>query len=191
MEPLSIGLGIAGLAMQVFGGLGAAGIAKQQANISSAVAGVGGQIASDEQQINAQKQQQVQLEAQRESLQNFRNVQKAKALGLTSATAQGAQFGSGLAGGQASATDTGYTNALGINQNLGIANNVFALNADVSNKKIGISELQSQSALLGGQAATDQGIASLGGALIKSGPTIGSFAKNIGSIGTGFGGPYI
>lgn len=185
MEPISIALGLAGLGMQIFGGLGAADVAKQQAQISAQSAQISGQVAGDEMQINAQKQQQVQLEAGREKLQNIRNVQQARARGLATATTGGAQFSSGLAGAQASAESQGGVNELGINQNLSIANNVFGINQDIGNKRIRMAQLGSQSALLGGQAATDQGIASLGGALIKSGPIIGSFAKNIGGSGSG------
>ncbi len=178
MDPISIGLGIAGLGMQIFGGLGAANVAKQTAQVSAG-------IAADEMQINAQKQQQMQLEASRAQLQNLRNVQQARAKGLEVATAGGAQFGSGLAGAQAAASDQGGVNALGISQNLQIGQNIFGLNNDVSGKKI-------QLAGLGGQAATDQGIASLGGATLRAGPIIGSFARNIGAgFGSNPGGPYV
>lgn len=182
MEPLSIGLGLAGLGMQLFGGLGSAGVAKQQAQISSQVANVSGQIAGDEQQVEAQKYQQMQLEANRANLQNFRKTQQVKAQGLAAATAGGAQFGSGLAGAQGAETDQGLYNSLGINQNLQIGQNIFGINSDISSKRIQIAGLQSQSALLGGQAATDQGISSLGGALLKIGPTVGAAAKNAGSL---------
>src|SRR6266446_3267404 len=106
-NPVSVGLGLAGLAMQVFGGLGAADVSKQQAQLSAQVAGVSGQIAGDELQIQAQKQQQMQLEANRMQLQNFRNVQQARARSLSNATSGGADFGSGLEGGLAGASDEG------------------------------------------------------------------------------------
>jgi len=180
MDPISIGLGLAGLGLSLFGGAKQADISKQQAQLSAQVAGVSGQIAGDELQVQAQKKQQMELEANRQQLQNFRNVQQARARSLASATTQGAEFGSGLEGGLASASDQGNVNALGINQNLEIGRNIFGIDTDISQKKIQIAGLQSQSALLGGKAATDQGITSLGGALLKSGPTIGSFTKNLG-----------
>jgi len=166
MEPISVGLGIVGLGMQLFGGFAGAGVAKQQAQVSE-------EIAQDEQKINIQKQQQMQLQAQRSNLENFRNVQKAQAQSLAAATAQGAQFGSGLQGGQAQIKDQGLYNALGVNQNLQIGQNIFGINSDISAKK-------EQLASLGGQAATDQGIASLGGAIMKAGPIVGAFGKNFG-----------
>lgn len=182
-NPLSIGLGLAGLGLQLFGGLGQADVASQQAKISAQVAGVSGQIAGDEQQVQQQKFQQVQLEAERSSLQNFRRTQQIKAQGLAAAVSGGAEFGSGLQGAQGAETAEGLTNALGINQGLQIGQNIFGIDSDISQKRIQIAGLQSQSALLGGTAATDQGIASLGGALLKSGPTIGAFSKNFGGPG--------
>src|SRR5258708_36184860 len=152
MEPISTGLGLAGIAMQIFGGLGAAGVAKQQAQISAQVAGISGQIAGDEQQVQAQKQQQMQLEANRAQLQNFRNVQQARAQSLAGATNEGAQFGSGLQGGLAAASTEGGINALGISQNLEIGRNIFGIDTDISQKRIQIAGLQSKSALLGGEA---------------------------------------
>lgn len=191
MDPISIGLGLAGLGLSLFGGMGQASVASQQAQISSQVATVGGQIATDEQAVQAQKQQQMQLEASRANLQNFRNTQQAQARNLSNATAGNSQFGSGLQGGQAGAKDQGLFNSLGINQNLQIGQNIFGIDSDISQKRIQIAGLQSQSALLGGQAATDQGYASLGGALLKSGPIIGALGKNLGGFSTNPGGPYV
>lgn len=176
MDPVSIGLGLAGLGMQLFGGLSAASNAKQQAQVS-------GEIAGDEQKINVQKRRQMMLEASRKVTENFRNVQRIKAQGEAAATMGGAQFGSGFAGAQAGEADQGFVNAQGVNQNLEIGQDIFGVTSDINKKKI-------QLAALGGKAATDQGIASLGGALVKSGPTIGSFAQNIGAR-MSFGGPYV
>lgn len=169
MDPISIGLGLAGLGMQIFGGMSAASNAKQQAQVSAGVS-------ADEQQINVQKQQQMQLEANRQITENFRNVQRVQAQGLATATSGGAQFGSGIQGAQAEAASQGAYNAQGVSQNLEIGQNIFGITSDINSKRM-------QLASLGGQAATDQGIASLGGALIKAGPTIGGFAKNIGASG--------
>jgi hypothetical protein len=173
MEPISIGLGIVGLGMQLFGGMGQAAVAKQQAQVSMG-------IAADEQQVQVQKQQQMQLEAQRQGLQNFRNVQQAQATSLSRATSQGAEFGSGLQGGLAGASNEGFQNALGINQNLEIGKNIFGIDTDISAKRI-------QMAQLGGQAATYQGEQSLGGAFLKAGPIVGAFGKNLTGSGGSFG----
>lgn len=165
MDPVSIGLGLAGLGMQLFGGFKQAEVSKQTAQVSAG-------IAADEQQVQVQKQQQMQLEADRTNLQNFRRTQQVKAQGLATATAGGAQFGSGIAGAQASETSEGLYNSLGINQNLEIGKNIFGINSDISGKKIKLAQL-------GGEAATDQGISSMGGAIMKSGPTVGAFTKSV------------
>ena len=168
MDPLTIGIMAAGFGAQLFGGISGAKVAGQQAQVS-------GDIAQQEQGINAQKMQQMTLQAGRMQLENFRNVQQARAQGLTSATSQGAQFGSGLQGGQAQATDQGMYNALGINQNLAIGQNIAGLNDKISGDKMMLASL-------GGSAATDAGIASLGGAMVQMGPTIGNIGKSVGGI---------
>lgn len=154
--------------MQLFGGLKQADVAHQTAQVSM-------DVAHQEQGINDQKQQQMSLQANRMQLENFRNVQRARAQGLNAATQQGAQFGSGLAGGQGQAEDQGFFNSLGINQNLQIGQNINGLNSNISQDKIKIAGL-------GGQAATDQGISSLGGALISSAGALGKMSKGVGSM---------
>src|ERR1700678_3641709 len=166
MGTVSIGLGLAGLGMQLFGGLGQANVASQQAGISAQIAGVSDDVATQEPAINQQKQQQMTLEAQRSSLQNFRNVQQTKAAGLASAVSGGAEFSSSFKGAQASATSQGNYNQEGIDQSFQTGTAIFGLNSKISSDRIQMANLQSQSALLGGQAATDQGIAAIGGALV-------------------------
>lgn len=178
MDPISIGLGVVGLGLKLFGGSEASDAAKHQAQISQ-------QIAGDEQQINAQKSQAMELSAKRQQLENVRNVQRARSMALTSATSQGAQFGTGLPGGEAQAEDQGMFNALGINQNLMIGRNISGINDNISGLKGQMAGAQSS-------AASAQGLQSLGGALISSGPTIGALSKNAGSMfSTGFAGPYL
>jgi len=164
MDPISLGLGVVGLGMQIFGGMGQSKIAGQTAAYSA-------DIASQEQSINAQKQIQMGLQARRSQLENVRNAQRARATATAAATSQGAQFGSGLQGGLAGVTDQATTNALGINQNFEIGSNIAGYNNNISSDKMNI-------AALGGQSATDAGMASLGGALMKSGPIIGGFGKD-------------
>lgn len=181
MNPLSIGLGIVGIGMSIFGGFGAADKASQASQINM-------QIAGDEQKINNQKRMQMELEANRSQLQNMRNAQRLRAQATAAATNQGATFGSGLYGGLAEITDTENTNRTSINQNLGIGRNIFGLNDDISSRKSQLAQVQ-------GEAATDQAWASLGGALVSNAGTIGNIGQNIGAgfgrIGTNPGGPYI
>lgn len=181
MDPLTLGLMAGGAALKIFGGMQQSNIAHQQASVSM-------DEAHQEQNINAQKQQQMQLQANRSQLENFRNVQRARAQGLNAAVNQGANLGSGLQGGQAQAEDQGLYNSLGINQNLQIGNTIAGYNQNISQDKI-------QMASLGGDAASAAGLSSLGGALMSAGPTIGNLSKgfsfsNIGADATGGKGGY-
>lgn len=173
MDPLTIGMMAVGAGMSIFGGISGASNAKAQAAVSSDIAG-------QEQNINAQKLQQMQLQAGRMNLQNFRNVQQARSQGLTAATSQGAQFGSGLQGGQAQATDQGLYNSLGINQNLQIGTTIAGYNDKISADKM-------QLASLGGDAATDQAWSSAGNSVMGAAGTIGKLGKSV-SFNGFFGG---
>jgi len=163
MDPISIGLAAVGLGMQLFGGISSSEEAKKQAQISQ-------QNFALENKVNDQRRQAMELSANRQSLENYRNVQRAKAAGLNAAVGQHAEFGSGLQGGQAQASDQGMWNAQGIAQNLEIGRNIFGLNSQISGNKALIS--QSQSA-----QATDQGISNFGGSLVKNSSTISNIAS--------------
>lgn len=175
MDPLTIGLSIAGMGLQAFGAFGAAGKSKQIAQESQAIAG-------DEQKINEQRRLQMQLEAQRSQLQNMRNAQRLRAQATAAAVNQGATFGSGLYGGLAGITDQEGVNALGINQNLDIGQNIFSLNSDISEHKKVTAGLQ-------GDMATDQSLMSLGGALVTGAKTISNIAGSFGGM-SGSSGDY-
>lgn len=165
MDPISIGLGAIGLGMQIFGGIGASEDAQKQAQISQ-------QVSVEERAINEQKRQQMQLTAKRQQLEIFRNNQRARAQATNAATQQGASLGSGLQGGLAQVQDQSMFNALGINQNLEIGQNIFSHND-------AISGLKAQSASVAADQAADQGLMSLGGSIIKAGPIVGAFGKNM------------
>lgn len=167
MDPFTLSLMAVGAATSIFGSISGAGVAKQSANISA-------NIAQNEQLENNQRQQQMELQASRQQLENARNTQRARAQGVNAAVSDGAQYGSGLAGAQGAAQDQGLYNSLGINQNLGIGRTLFGLSNTISADKI-------QLAQLGGQAATDQGITNIGGDITKSASALGNMSK-----GTGF-----
>lgn len=180
MDPISAGLSVVGLGLQLFGGSQSAADAKKAAQINQG-------IAQDEQQINQQKNAQMQLEAQRSNLQQFRNIQRLRSQATASAVSQGANFGSGLQGGLAEVTNEGLYNVQGTNQAVQFGNTIFGINNDISSKKQQLSQVQSD-------MATDQAWSSLGGALVKNAGTIGGLSKDI-SAGfgklSGFAGPYI
>lgn len=164
MDPISLAVGAVGLGMQIFGGLSSASNASQQAKVSQ-------DIASQEQGINDAKQQAMEIQGRRTQLENVRNNQRARAQAVQSATSQGAQFGSGLSGGLAQIQDQSLFNMQGVNDALQTGRQINTFNQGISSDK-------EQLAALGGQAATDQGWSSLGGALMKSGPVIGQLGQN-------------
>lgn len=165
MDPISAGLSVVGLGIQLFGGSKSASDARRASQINYG-------IAEDEQKINQQKNLQMQLEASRSSLQQFRNMQRLRAQATASATSQGAQYGSGLEGGLAEITNEGLFNTQGINQATQFGNTIFGINNDISGKKMQLSQVQSD-------MASDQALSSLGGALVKNAGTIGGLGKDI------------
>lgn len=182
MDPITLGISAVGLGLKLAGGFGAAGNASQIASLSSANAGLAGQV-------NQQRQQAMELSARRQQLEMYRNTQRARAMGLNSAVSQGAQFGSGLPGGQASTTAQGAFNVQGVNQNLQIGQNIFGLEGKESTNNMQIASLK-------GSMATNEGWASLGGSLLSSAGTIGQMGKsasgmfgNIGNLFMGGGSP--
>lgn len=175
MDPISLSLSAIGFGMQLFGGMGQADVANQVSQISN-------DKAQHEMQINTLKQQQVRLEANRSQMQNIRNVQQARAMSLSSATNQGAQFGSGLQGGQSEITAQGAYNMVGVNSALQTSEGIYGNNQSITGDNARIATLQ-------GQSATDQGISTIGGALLKAAPSIGSFSKGFGGLFSG-GGNY-
>lgn len=163
MDPLTLGIAAVGLGMSLFGGISASEQASKQAQINQ-------QINADEVKVNQQRQQAMVLDASRRQMETFRNTQRARAAGLVAATSQGVNKGSGLAGGQAQATDQGLFNSLGISQNLQIGQNIFGLDNQISGLKSQISASQSSQ-------MTDSAISSFGGDIMKNASTLGNAAK--------------
>lgn len=149
------GLGAAGLGLSIAGTLSGMSEAKQQSQLSMGVA-------QGQENIDALRQQQMQLQSSRQSMENLRNTQKALATGKAAAANQGALYGSGYAGGQAQATDQGGWNALNINQNLEIGNQIFAQDQTIDQEKI-------QEAQVAGKQATSQGEMAIGGDVLSAG----------------------
>lgn len=140
--------------MQIFGGLGQASAAKASAMASQ-------QVAQLEMKVNDQRRQAMELSANRQQLEIYRNNQRLRAQATQAAVSQGASRGSGLQGGLAQVNDQSMWNGLGVNQNLEIGRNIFGLNDRISQQKALISGYQSQ-------AATSAGISNLGSAVMGS-----------------------
>jgi len=158
-----------GLGLQVAG-------SKKQVDASQQAAAAQTQMIKDQQAIEAQRNQLMQLEAKRKQMELVRSAQKSRSMSLATASNQGAQFGSGLQGAYGETSGQFNTQELAVGQNLQIGNNIFGLNANVSQDKIALAQAQ-------GQAAIGAGLSSLGGSLVSS-------AGLIGKIGAGaFGSP--
>lgn len=177
MDPLTLGLGVVGLGLQLYGGSKASQEAQHQAELAQKNYVL-------ETQVNTQRKQAMELSASRQQLENYRNVQRARAQGMAAAVNQGAQFGSGIQGGQAQAQSQGAFNNLGITQNLEIGRNIFGLNNQISGNKALMSQSQANQ-------ATDMGLASLGGSLVKNSGMISnifSYGKaQLGGLSTSLG----
>jgi cell division protein FtsL len=184
MDPITLGISAVGLGMKLYGGFSAADDQKAIAESEKKIAGL-------EQNVNAQKQQAMELSARRQQMEIFRNTQRARAQGLQAAVSQGAQYGSGMPGGQAATLNQGLFNALGVTQNLEFGRNIFGIDSQISSEKMKISDEKSQ-------LAEDQGWSNLGSSLMGSAGTFGNVAGaakggfqslNLGSMFMGGGSP--
>lgn len=175
MDPLTIGISAVGLGLQAYGSFSAAGKAKEAYNIQSQISGLEGQV-------NNQRRDAMELSARRQSMEIFRNNQRARSMATNNATNQGANYGnsSGLAGGLAQVDAQSTFNLQGINQNLEIGRNIFGLDDQISKKKLALSSVQSQ-------MMTDQAIGQLGGSITKSAGALSSVGQfGYGQLGGGF-----
>lgn len=168
LDPISATMGAIGLGLQIFGGMKQSGIAHQQAEVSM-------DVANHEQQINTLKQQQTEMEAKRMNMENIRNNQKARAMAVSSATNQGAQFGTGLQGGLADIDNQSLFNMQGVNQALWTSGQIYGQNNSISDDK-------KKMASLGADMSDAQGLSSLGGAMMKAGPMVGNIAGGFGNM---------
>jgi hypothetical protein len=131
-------------------------------------------------QVEAQRKRAMEMDARRKQLENFRNVQRAHALALTTATSQGASDGSGLQGAYSQIGAQGGWNAAGINQNLEIGRNIFGINAQISGTK-------SRQANAAQQMQLGSGISSLGGDLMGAAGPFGRLTSGFDKPNFGFG----
>jgi hypothetical protein len=171
MDPITGMLGIAGAGLSVYSALMGSSAAKQSANISSQIAGV-------QEQENQQRQLAMQISARRQQTEIIRNTQRARAMSLTTASNQGAAFGSGLSGAQAGIQGQGAYNLQGVNQQLQVGNAIFGMDSQIDQYKV-------QLAQLGGQEATYSGLGALGGALGRSAGPLGNMAGNVSGLFSG------
>jgi len=152
-------------------GLGAAGLIGSNKAANEANAAQQQMLALQRQQMEEQKKQ-MELDALRRKRDIIRQSIAARSVALTTATAQNAQFGSGLAGAYGTITGRGNSSLLALGQNLAIGENM-------ANLKMSESFAQSRYANAQSQLAFYQGLTSLGGGMLKN-------LDAIGRVGTTF-----
>jgi hypothetical protein len=157
--------GITSIAGGLYSAIEGSQYAQQSANISL-------QEAETEIQQNNLRQQQMQVTSQRQQLQTVRQGQMARAIAQTTATNQGAQFGSGLQGAYGSISGQTSQNQLGVSQNEQIGMQAFALDTQLDMEKASQALVQSQQqssmafgSLLGGIGGSLGSIFKMGTAL--------------------------
>jgi hypothetical protein len=122
-------------------------------------------IAALEMQADAQRRQAMEISARRNMLQTVRNAQQAQAQALANATSQGAQFGSGVAGGKGTVAGEAGQQMLGVSQNLQIGENMFDINNQINIQKMNEADAESK-------IAQGQGMSSMFGAIGKAIPDV-------------------
>lgn len=177
---IAAGAAIAGIGLQAYGTSKATSAAKESAQLQQ-------QEIAQEQQVEAQRQQQMDLDARRRNMEILRNATRARSSAVAASTASGAQFGSGLPGAYGQTQGQSDNQLLANAQNLQIGQNIFGINSQISQTRIGMAGAQSN-------MYAAQGLASLGGSIVNSigqisriGPTVSSGFGNMMSFGTGPG----
>jgi len=166
MAAISTAIAVAGLGLAAAGAYNSYQGAKGQAAAQERMTQV-------EMQQEKVRQQAMELSAKRQQMEVLRNSQRARSVALSNANSQGAQFGSGLAGGYGQISGQTGVNLLGINQNLEFGEQMFNLNNQLSQAKISYAQAGTQSSL-------GSGLSSLGGTLIGNASTLGNISKGFG-----------
>jgi hypothetical protein len=155
-------LGQAGLGLEGIGLVGQGVAAYGQYQAQEGISQSSQNIAALQQQQNQINWTGAQLSARRSQMEVIRNEQRARSLALSNSANQGAQFGSGLSGGYGQIYGQTGNNLLGINQNLSLGAQSYAVNQSISGQEQNIAKYQ-------GQAAMWQGVSSLSGGATSAG----------------------
>lgn len=116
--------------------------ADQSVEFSSRARDINRGIVGNERAIEARRMQAMQLDGRRRGLEVIRNQQRARAVALTNANAQGARTGSGLQGGYGQIAGQSGVNAMGIQQNLMLGQDIFNFNNAITGQREQYSDLQ-------------------------------------------------
>ena len=165
-------LGAVGAAGSVFEGMQLANTQSQESTLSSNMA----QLGIQENQL---RMQQMSMNTNRQQMQNLRNLQRARASGMSAAVSSGAQFGSGIKGAQGAASAEAGTNELSTAQNFMVGKGMFGLMNQQAQDQMQMAGLQSK-------AATQQGIMSMFGGASGLGSGMMGGASSFGKLFGGF-----
>lgn len=128
---------------------------------------------------NAVRQEAMHNNAQRTLVQNIRNTQRARAMGIAGSTTQGAQFGSGTGGGQGQAAAQGASNNMGVTSNLDVGDKIFGIDRSIDFSKMAMASTQTQ-------LNNAQGMMSMGASISQSSGKLANIAGSVGgAIGSG------
>jgi len=169
------GATVVGAGMTAYGSMQASKASKEQAGLSR-------QIAAQEMKAEEVRMRAMETDAQRKKIEIIRNQQRARSLALATATAQNAQFGSGVQGGFGQISGESGFNYIGVNTALGFGRELFDINRTISGYRMQMADAQSR-------MSTAQGISSLGGAILNSAGSLGRLGGNfIPAFGAGANG---
>lgn len=166
MAAITAAIAAIGLGVSAFGAYEKYDAAKQTAQSQENIAGL-------ETQQDAVRRQAMEIQARRQQLEVLRVQQRTRSVAESNATNQGAQLGSGLQGGYGQISGMTGNNLTGIRENLAAGENMFDLNAQISQQRIQIARSSSESAF-------GTGLMTLGGGILSS-------ASAAGRLGQGFG----
>lgn len=153
MDPLTIA-SIIGMGLSAVGSF-------MGTQASSAASGIHQKIAGLEEDVNQQHRKAMEIDARRRQMDIIRTNQQKQALGMAAATNQGAQFGSGVAGGQAGIAGQSETNLVGVNQSLDIGRSIFGIDSQINEQRKQLASVETSS-------ATASGVSALGSDLFKA-----------------------
>ena len=162
MDPISMMMGataLVGIGMQLFG-------TEKSVDYSKQISAVQSQIYGVEQQENYQKYVQMLYQSQRQEIQNLRQVQQVRSASLAAGVSQGAQYGSGVKGGQSAASAEGGFNALGISQAVQTGSALYGL----TSQETALNQMRTT---IQGNLASAQGVQAFGSALTGASGAIG------------------
>jgi hypothetical protein len=117
------------------------------------------------QMAEAQRQRGMELDSERKQYSIIREQQMQRANAIAAATSQGAQFGSGLSGGEAQIAGASNSNLLGVNQNTELGQNMFSIN-----QRKGAADRDASAA--GTMGSIGSGLSTLGRAVVNDSGTI-------------------